>query len=137
MPLITAEQLNTQLDSTLWPMFSSVEAMDESVYLKFYVPNDLSYFAGHFPDQAVLPGVVQVHWAGELAKMLFGAHGFSELKGVKFNGMILPDQSVGLALSFRADRATLRFEYLGTKSDESSFAEKLSSGSMVFIGGNA
>lgn len=129
MSLITAEQLNKQLDPTLWPMLSSVEWMEDTVRLSLYVPDDLSYFAGHFPGQPVLPGVVQVHWAGELAKTLFAAKGFSELKSVKFNSMILPNQTVSLTLSFNADKGSLRFDYVSGE-------EKFSSGSLVFSGGD-
>ena len=31
------------------------------------VPDDLFFLQGHFPQQPILPGVVQIHWAIMLA----------------------------------------------------------------------
>lgn len=111
MPSISSEQLNQSLESHLWPRFDLVERQDNIVTINAYVPDDLDYFAGHFPDQAVLPGVVQVHWVGELSKRLFAVSGFSELKSIKFNSMVLPNQDLELTLKYAQDKGTVRFSY--------------------------
>jgi len=133
MSLITAEELNEKLDSSSWPTILSLDTQPASAQLSFHIPDSLSYFAGHFPTQAVLPGVVQIHWAGELCKMLFSPSGFSELSSVKFNGMILPGHTIDLSLKFSLDRQSLRFEYTGESvgSDQTK-NNKFSSGSLVF-----
>jgi len=137
MSLISAEQLNTKLDPKLWPTFSSVTEQEHSVHLCLYVPEGLSYFAGHFPTQAVLPGVVQVHWAGELGRLLFNVEGFSELKSVKFNSMILPRHNVELELKVSHERESLRFQYSGNDLSAGNRQIKFSNGSMVFENGVA
>src|SRR5690242_4306687 len=39
---------------------------------------DLIYFAGHFPDFPLLPGVVQLDWAIHYAKLIFGMQDSSQ-----------------------------------------------------------
>lgn len=128
MPSVTSQQLNKQLDSALWPFVESLTyepGSADEVRLQLQVPEGLSYFAGHFPTQAVLPGVVQVHWVGELAKRFFDVGRFIELKSVKFNGMVLPNTELTLVLRFDAVKGLLRFDY-------HTAAEKLSSGALSF-----
>lgn len=64
------------------------------------VPADSPYFKGHFPEFALLPGVVQVQWAKDIAcrywnleVALFG------VKALKFMSPIRPDDTVVLKLS--------------------------------------
>jgi len=130
MPSISAEQLNKQLDTSMWPHFLRTEIIDDGLLLSLKVPEDLSYFSGHFPDQAVLPGVVQVHWAGVLAKRIFGVRDFAELKGAKFNSMILPEQEVELRLLLNSDKRLVKYSYQRG-------SEKFSSGSLLFRTGGA
>lgn len=66
------------------------------------VPADSPYFKGHFPEFALLPGVVQVQWAKDIAcrywnleVALFG------VKALKFMSPIRPDDTVVLKLTQR------------------------------------
>jgi len=128
MPPITAEHLNQLLDPKCWPYFTDLEYTeenDDSVRLLANVPASLEYFAGHFPEQAILPGVVQVHWVGELAKSLFALEGFRELKSIKFSSMVMPGQDITIELKYSVEKATVRFSYTSAN-------EKLSSGMLSF-----
>lgn len=131
MSLISAEQLNQSLDPTIWPRFDLIEGQDKLVTILLYVPDNLSYFAGHFPTQAVLPGVVQVHWVGELAKKIFTVTGFSQLKSIKFSNMVLPDQTLELTLKYAQEKGTVRFSFQSPDSDGSQ-QMKFSSGMLSF-----
>lgn len=131
MTSISAEQLNQSLDPNLWPRFERAECHDNIVSIVAVVPDDLDYFAGHFPEQAVLPGVVQVHWVGELAQTIFSLSGFSELKSIKFSNMILPNQALELTLKYVPDKDTLRFSYQSLSSDGE--VVKFSNGMLRFI----
>ena len=111
MSFISAEQLNAELDPAQWPEFDSITESDQQIRFALRIPDTLNYFAGHFPQQPVLPGVVQVHWAGELAQRSFAAHGFCEMKSVKFNSMILPGNTVTLSLDFQPEKSSVRFAY--------------------------
>jgi len=125
----TAEQLNQLLDPKRWPLFETVETSKDTresvVRLQAVVPANLEYFAGHFPEHAVLPGVVQVHWVGELSQYIFQQSGFSELKSIKFSSMVLPEQRFTLELKHSVQKRSVRFSY--TDQDE-----KLSSGMLSF-----
>ena len=119
------EDLSQQFNGDQWPVFNQAELIDGQVNLVLGIPEDLSFFAGHFPEQAVLPGVVQIHWAGELGKLLFNIEGFAALKNVKFNSMVLPNSQIILNLKYTSDKQTLRFDY-------TSDSDKYSSGALVF-----
>ena len=121
------EKLSLDLDSPQWPKFGNTESTDDGVALELLISPDLTYFDGHFPEQSVLPGVVQVHWAGELARRLFSCSGFSELVKIKFNGVVLPDTRITLILKFREELNRVDFEYADEK-------QKLSSGAISFQG---
>jgi 3-hydroxymyristoyl/3-hydroxydecanoyl-(acyl carrier protein) dehydratase len=127
---ISAEQLNQSLDSHLWPRFDLIERLENVVTIAAFVPDNLDYFAGHFPEQAVLPGVVQVHWVGELAKKFFAVRGFSDLKSIKFSGMILPNQLIELTLKYAPEKGTVRFSY--QSSEDNDDVLKFSSGMLSF-----
>lgn len=74
------------------------------------VPADLEYLQGHFPEQPVVPGVVQVHWAIERATDHFGALGaFKGIEALKFHRIIEPDTNLKLELEFSDGK--LRFSY--------------------------
>ena len=92
-----------------------IEALERSVdrlSLRFVVPPTLRYFDGHFAGCPVLPGVVQVGWAIEFARLhlSFSAR-FRSLAAVKFTRVIQPDSAVGLELVANAERRELSFEY--------------------------
>ncbi len=83
------------------------------------IPEDLLHFEGHFPGQPVLPGVVQLHWAIELAREHLGvASAPSALEALKFHQPLLPGQSFELCVDAGKSRpgsggpgsSRLRFE---------------------------
>ncbi len=96
----------------LLPEIDSLERTSDGLSLHFVVPADCSYFAGHFPDCPLLPGVVQIGWAVELARqhVPFAAQ-FHALAGVKFMRVIQPGDAIALQLAFDADARELSFEY--------------------------
>ena len=131
MQYFTAEQLNQDLNpeqgAKLWPTFNQTELSRDGAKLDFFMDPEIAYFSGHFPEQAVLPGVVQVHWAGELARRLFACSGFSTLSKIKFNNAILPNTRLSLSLSYLADVGRVEFCYEDSQ-------QKLSSGVLSFQG---
>lgn len=95
------------------PEIGRVQRTDTGIRLDFAVPASLEYFAGHFPGCPLLPGVVQIGWAVELARqhIPFDAP-FRSLAGVKFTRVIQPGSSVSLLLALDRERRELTFEYL-------------------------
>jgi 3-hydroxymyristoyl/3-hydroxydecanoyl-(acyl carrier protein) dehydratase len=94
------------------PEIDSLRQDAGGVSLSFVVPAESSYFDGHFPECPLLPGVVQVGWAIELARRyLPAAPRFRGLSGVKFMRVIQPGAAIVLRLEAAADGRELSFEY--------------------------
>lgn len=99
---------------------------DHQVALDITVPDTLRCLAGHFPDQPVLPGVMQVDWAGHIAQYWFPELGeFTRLNNVKFIAMILPNTHLRLTLNYFAEKNQVGFHY----ADQNTL---FSSGTLVF-----
>ncbi|MDQ3201554.1 MAG: acyl-CoA synthetase family protein [Pseudomonadota bacterium] len=80
--------------------------------LQIAVPPDLAYFSGHFPQTPVLPGVVQVDWALNLAQRLMALPGkFAGMEVLKFQQLVRPGDEIQLHLRFDASRNKLYFSY--------------------------
>ena len=95
------------------PEIESFERGPDGLRLTFQVPGTMRYFEGHFPEAALLPGVVQIGWAVELARLhlphSLGA--FSALSAVKFMRVIQPGARVSLHLSLHEPSRALSFEF--------------------------
>lgn len=60
---------------------------------------ELYWFLGHFPDNAILPGVVQIHWAVHFgAELNFAPEDFTGLTRVKFKNIVRPHTILTLEL---------------------------------------
>ncbi len=94
------------------PDLGCVESSPGHARIDFAVPVSLEYFDGHFPGCPLLPGVVQIGWAIELAREHIGFDAsFRSLSAVKFMRVIQPGDRVTLLLEFDAARRELTFEY--------------------------
>ena len=99
------------------PAIDSLERTPGGLRLRFSLRADLEYFAGHFPEVPMLPGVVQIGWAVELARLHLAdtAPGvmerFRSLATVKFMRVIQPGASVSLSLAVDRERRELEFEF--------------------------
>ncbi|MDO9616593.1 MAG: AMP-binding protein [Pseudomonas sp.] len=91
---------------------SAVE-QDGEWQLELVVPLDLAHFTGHFPQTPVLPGVVQVDWAQQLARRLIKGlpPRFSGMEVLKFQQLVRPGDQLQLTLRFDAARGKLYFAF--------------------------
>ena len=100
---------------------------EENVLLTLYVNDNLLWFDGHFPQHKVLPGVVQIDWAGKIGKAVYASDRvFSQLTNIKFKSMVLPDTTMNLELRFNAEKGALAFHYFNE-------GDSFSTGSFKFI----
>jgi 3-hydroxyacyl-[acyl-carrier-protein] dehydratase len=90
----------------------ALDADSQSLNCRFLVPADLAIFRGHFPGVPIVPGIMQVGWAVELAR----AHGLvtgpcTGIITAKFRRLVQP----GMRLEARLERSTpagqLHFKY--------------------------
>lgn len=91
----------------------SAEQRDGEWLLQLQVPLDLAHFTGHFPQTPVLPGVVQVDWAQQLARQLIIELPpcFAGMEVLKFQQLVRPGDTLQLSLRFDAERGKLYFAY--------------------------
>ncbi len=81
----------------------------------FTLEADHPAFAGHFPGQPILPGVVQVDWAIRQGEAVFGPLGaFSRLTQLKFMRLIQPGEPITLALAHDPAKRALSFTFEGS-----------------------
>ena len=82
------------------------------IELHIEVPADNRWFEGHFPEFAILPGVVQIGWAAHFGHTLYGlGPGVGLMEQVKFRRPILPGARVTLTLKADSAAHKLRYEY--------------------------
>lgn len=91
---------------------STVER-DGEWQLELEVPLDLAHFSGHFPQTPVLPGVVQIDWAQQLARQLIEQlpPRFVGMEVLKFQQLVRPGDPLQLSLRFDATRGKLYFTF--------------------------
>ena len=113
---VTLADLEELFDQDRQPKYPSItdDSLDEAGahLLTLDIPENLFYFAGHFPGNAILPGVVQTAWAIHYGQEKFGSLGdFVKLENLKFQRVIKPGVGVILGLTFDAEKQKLYFSY--------------------------
>ncbi len=93
-------------------VLSAYRPTDGQAVLRISLPLGAPAFAGHFRDQPILAGVIQIDWALRLAGeyltlRLPAARDFQ----VKFRRIIRPDVPLFLDLNMNAVKRHLSFEY--------------------------
>jgi 3-hydroxymyristoyl/3-hydroxydecanoyl-(acyl carrier protein) dehydratase len=119
---LTDKAKNNKL-SKVWPQLLETQFSqeDETVELSFFVPKDLDYFDGHFPNAPILAGVVQLHWAVEYAKehFSFDQRNVQNLEVLKFKAVIVPGQNLQLTLT-KKNNEKIAFSYVSNKGQHAS-----------------
>lgn len=107
----------------VWPKLLETQfsSDNEIVELSFFVPKDLYYFTGHFPNAPILAGVVQLHWAVEYAKeqFSFDHKNVQNLEVLKFKAVIVPGQNLQLTLTKKSNEKII-FSYVSEKGQHAS-----------------
>ena len=88
---------------------------EDSFSVRLSLPENLIWFSGHFPKQAILPGVTQLEWVLSFAKAWLGALRLEEIQTVKFVQPVLANETLELRLRKKevsGSEISLRFEYV-------------------------
>jgi 3-hydroxymyristoyl/3-hydroxydecanoyl-(acyl carrier protein) dehydratase len=118
---MTIDDLRQAFTSTEWPYFLGLDAVPNGYALTLDIHAGIRWFDGHFPQQPVLAGIVQTHWAAELGKFLFPlGEKFVRIDNLKFQTVVLPGQQLRLLLEHIPNSGALKFRYV---QDELNFSE--------------
>jgi 3-hydroxymyristoyl/3-hydroxydecanoyl-(acyl carrier protein) dehydratase len=94
------------------PTIIARHTSEEVIEWRLFIAADLPFFNGHFPEQAVLPGVTQLDWAIRMGCQHFGFPAeVASLEVLKFQQLMLPDSEVTLRLSLNSAKNKLVFSY--------------------------
>lgn len=114
------EQLKSLFKESERPIINKLSQSENSVLVDVHVPQSLAWFEGHFPEQAVLPGVVQIDWAGKLSRaLLINSGKFAQLVNIKFKSMVLPNTDLTIELVYVPEKGNVKFHLFN---QESSFS---------------
>ncbi len=76
------------------------------------VPTDLSCWPGHFPEQPILPGVLEIDWAMKLLSTWVGGDAWPRrIERLKFKQLVRPGEKLTLALEREASGGAFRFQF--------------------------
>lgn len=72
---------------------------ENKIQYSIFFYNSCNFFSGHFPNFKILPGVVQIFLAKELANIHFNLDiGQGQWKKIKFSNIIVPDKIIKLSI---------------------------------------
>jgi 3-hydroxymyristoyl/3-hydroxydecanoyl-(acyl carrier protein) dehydratase len=72
----------------------------------------LLFFKGHFPNEPILPGVAQIHWAMQWGRRYLDIErDFVGLEQIKFHMPAKPGDQLYVALDWDAEKSLLSFRY--------------------------
>ncbi|RTR29329.1 thioester dehydrase [Shewanella atlantica] len=102
------------------PRVLSTDIQGEAIEWRIFIDAGLPFFDGHFPEQAVLPGVTQLDWAIRMGCEHFNYPvDVATLEVLKFQQLMLPNSEVTLKISQNSSKTKLLFSYFD---DEKRFA---------------
>ncbi len=100
-------------------LLSSGEDGPDHRRLELEVGADTPWVQGHFPERAVLPGVVQLRWAIEAARSLWPElETVESISNLKFQHPILPPARLTLTLELRRGDAGHRLSFRYARDDQ-------------------
>jgi acyl-CoA synthetase (AMP-forming)/AMP-acid ligase II len=112
MSKITTAAIVRLFERQALPPFAATTRTTHEMVLTLALRDCMQAFDGHFPQLAILPGVIQVDWALRLAQRYFSIEGhFSDLRQLRFQRILRPDDEVSLTLRFFPEKKEVHFAY--------------------------
>jgi hypothetical protein len=112
MGKVTTADIVRLFERQALPPFAVTTRSAREMVLSLSLRDCAQAFDGHFPQMAILPGVTQIDWALRLAQRYFPIEGrFSDIRQLKFQRILRPDDSVSLTLRFLPEEKGVNFVY--------------------------
>ncbi len=93
------------------PTIKNAKEQSDKVELLLSFPKNAQYFQGHFPQIAILPGFVQVHFAMFFAKKYWSfTSDITHIKKLRFSKIITPETDVSLFIEYFSSQK-IAFKY--------------------------
>ena len=109
------------------PEISGLHIVGSQAEFTICLPENLLYFQGHFPEEPILPGVVQIHWAMLLGqRLLNSSKKFIGMSQIKFHMPAKPGDELDVFLDWNLEKSLLCFRY--------SLAKKVVSSGRIRLG---
>jgi phenylacetate-coenzyme A ligase PaaK-like adenylate-forming protein/3-hydroxymyristoyl/3-hydroxydecanoyl-(acyl carrier protein) dehydratase len=124
---IIPEEINSlMLSGIAEPVVLKKTVIKGSVEMELAFLPESAYFKGHFPEYAILPGVIQVHFAAYFANRNWKTGtNIAEIKKLKFTNIIKPLMKLRLSLVHSGKEVAFRYS-----SDD---GVTYSSGNIVYV----
>jgi len=120
MGKITATDIVRLFERQALPPFAVTTRAAHEMVLTLALRDCMQAFDGHFPQLAILPGVIQADWALRLAQRYFPIEGrFSGFRQLRFQRILCPDDEVSLTLRFFPEKKEVRFAYASVHGEHS------------------
>jgi 3-hydroxymyristoyl/3-hydroxydecanoyl-(acyl carrier protein) dehydratase len=99
-------------DEITHPEIIGIARSEDRVELTLMIPDALLYFRCHFPNFAILPGIVQLDWAIQFGRQHYALGAVSPATiRIKFRKPIRPNHRITLSLKYLRARNSLEFNY--------------------------
>ena len=116
IPMTVSGKINKKIIEKIFDINSSLpvilerKAEQNEVRYKIFFYKNCSFFKGHFPEFKLVPGVVQLFLAKEIANAHYDLTlGQGQWKRIKFSNIIEPDRIINLRLN--KDEKNVTYEY--------------------------
>jgi acyl-coenzyme A synthetase/AMP-(fatty) acid ligase len=108
--VIHAEIAAIMLSSVAEPVVLKKTILGDTAEMEIAFLAESAYFEGHFPGCAILPGVVQVHFAAHFSDKIWKTGvAFKEIKKLRFSKIVKPSQKLKLALAHSGQQVYFKY----------------------------
>lgn len=136
MPSLSVDKIQQIFHSDEWPRIVAITPKESGYTIDLFINQGIYWLRGHFPEQPLVAGVVQTHWAIRLAQQVFAiTDDIQQIDNLKFQSVILPDQAIQLLFELNSEKNAVRFCYF-QKAEHDQTETVFSEGKINFLGSN-